>query len=38
MQSSFAGTRAITISPGAAIAAVLIPFWGTVAVLLWCLF
>jgi len=38
MQSSFAGKRDITINPVAAIAAVLVPFWGIVAVLLWCLF
>ena len=38
MQSSVAGKRDITIKPVTAIAAVLIPFWGTVAVLLWCLF
>jgi len=38
MQSSVAGKRDITIKPAIAIAAVLIPFWGTVAVLLWCLF
>jgi hypothetical protein len=38
MQSSSAGKPDITINPVTAIAAVLIPFWGTIAVLLWCLF
>ena len=38
MHGGFASKRDITIKPVTVIAAVLIPFWGAVAVLLWCLF
>jgi hypothetical protein len=35
MDSSFAGRRDVTINPAAAVAAVLVLFWGSVAILLW---
>ena len=38
MHSSFADKRDTTINPIAAVAAVLVLFWGTVAGLLWCFF
>ena len=34
----FAGTRDHAINPPAAVAAVLAPFWGTVAILWWRFF
>jgi len=38
MDSSFAGKRDFAINPAAAVAAVLVLFWGTVAILLWRFF
>jgi len=35
MENSFAGKREFTINPPAAVAAVLVLFWGSVAILLW---
>lgn len=35
MANSIAGKREITINPSAAVVAVLVLFWGTVAILLW---
>ena len=35
MAISFAGKRDFTINPPAAVAAVLVLFWGTVAILWW---
>ena len=38
MAISFAGKRDFTINPPAAVAAVLVLFWGTVAILWWRFF